>query len=185
MTERSAVRREGLADGALAALRFVVTVGVLFLFTRAFVAESFVVRGESMLPTLRDGDRLLVEKLGHRFGAPKYGEIVVFRPPGPVLGRGRYVKRVIGPPGETVELRGGRVLLSGRAVHRDAGGRGRARNGGPWRRGIRARRQPEPQRRQQGVRPGARPQPVRARGSRVLAAVEVADPAAARAVALQ
>jgi signal peptidase I len=76
------------------------------LAIRAFALEPFAVASDSMLPTLEAGDRLFVNKLA----APRRGDIVVFEHDG-----ARYVKRVIGLPGERVEVRDGRVRVNGMA----------------------------------------------------------------------
>ncbi|MFZ5825489.1 MAG: signal peptidase I [Bacillota bacterium] len=95
---------------------------LLALVIRAEVAEARKVPTPSMAPTVLPGDRLLAEKLLYRFTGPKRGDIVVFSPPfaaetgyvGEFLGLGDdYLKRVIALPGETVEVRAGRVLIDG------------------------------------------------------------------------
>lgn len=76
--------------------------------TLLYLAQPVRVEGMAMLPALAHGDRILVSK---RFGQLKRGDIVIFRyPPEPSKS---YVKRVVGLPGETVEIRGGRVLIDG------------------------------------------------------------------------
>lgn len=83
----------------------------LALFIMAFVARAFTVDGPSMFPTLSSGERLLVEKLTYRLRDPVRGEIVVFKPPSDPS---HYlVKRVIGEPGDTVEIRNGRIVVNG------------------------------------------------------------------------
>jgi len=83
----------------------------LALFIMAFVARAFTVDGPSMLPTLSSGERLLVDKLTYRLRDPVRGEIIVFKPP---AGPSHYlVKRVIGEPGDTVEIKSGRILVNG------------------------------------------------------------------------
>ncbi|NLN29405.1 MAG: signal peptidase I [Firmicutes bacterium] len=75
-----------------------------------FIAQSHLVDGVSMENTLHDRERLMVDKLSYRFIEPKRGEIIVFRfPQDP---RSRFVKRVIGIPGDTVEIRNGVVYLN-------------------------------------------------------------------------
>jgi signal peptidase I len=75
-----------------------------------FVAQPTLVRGYSMEPTLHQEERLLVEKVSYRFHQPQRGDIVVLKvaqEPIPL------VKRVIGLPGETVEIRQGKVYVNG------------------------------------------------------------------------
>ncbi|MBI2588298.1 signal peptidase I [Candidatus Berkelbacteria bacterium] len=82
---------------------------VAFL-VRYFVLQPFVVEGSSMEPTLHSKQYVLVDKLNYRVRPPKRGEIIVFRFPGsPSL---NYIKRIVGLPGETVEIKSGRVYIN-------------------------------------------------------------------------
>lgn len=79
------------------------------LFIRAFVIQPFFVQGESMDPSFRDGDYLLVNQVSYHFSQPKRGDVVIFKaPPEPET---NYIKRVAGMPGETVELKNGKVII--------------------------------------------------------------------------
>ncbi|NPV52159.1 MAG: signal peptidase I [Firmicutes bacterium] len=89
---------------------FVIAV-VLAAFIITFIAQSFVVQGSSMEPTLHNGERLLVNKFIYRFREPARGEIVVFRYP--FDPRRKFIKRVIGVPGDRMEIRDGSVFLNG------------------------------------------------------------------------
>ena len=87
---------------------------VLAVVIIAFVAQSFLVQGQSMEPSLHNGERLLVDKLTYRFREPRRGEIVVFRVPSDPSRR--FIKRVIGVPGDVIEFREGRVVLNGQVL---------------------------------------------------------------------
>lgn len=90
--------------------KMVVLALVIVLPIRYFLFQPFVVSGSSMAPNLHDGDYLLIDEISYRVREPKRGEIVVFRaPPNPSA---RYIKRIIGLPGETVELREGEIIIS-------------------------------------------------------------------------
>lgn len=102
--------REFLAQS----LEVLAVAAVLALLIMAFVAQSFVVQGYSMEPTLYDGERLLVDKISYRLRDPARGEIVVFRVP--TDPSRKFVKRIVGIPGDVVEFRGGTVYLNGKAL---------------------------------------------------------------------
>lgn len=77
---------------------------------RLFVFQPFLVRGASMEPNFHDWDYLIVDEISYRFRDPERGEIIVFKfPHDPSQ---RYIKRVIGLPGETVQVQDGQVTIS-------------------------------------------------------------------------
>ncbi|MBW4533873.1 MAG: signal peptidase I [Pleurocapsa minor HA4230-MV1] len=82
---------------------------------RTFIAEARYIPSGSMLPTLQIDDRLIIDKISYDFSDPKRGDIVVFNPP-PTLQQENYhqafIKRVIGLPGDKVEIKNGRVLVN-------------------------------------------------------------------------
>jgi len=76
---------------------------------RYFLFQPFIVRGASMEPNFQHNDYLIVDQLSYRFKEPQRGEVVVFeRHEG--FGR-RYIKRIIGLPGEVIEIRDGQVMI--------------------------------------------------------------------------
>ena len=97
---------------------------VLALAIRTFVVQAFKIPSGSMLPTLQIGDHILVNKFIYWFTAPERGDIIVFKFP---QDEGRdFIKRVIGLPGEVIEIRGKQVFIDGRpleepyVIHLDA-----------------------------------------------------------------
>jgi signal peptidase I len=109
--------RQGLWSESLKLLRDIILIIAVFILLGVFVAQPVVVEGTSMLPQLHDGERLLVNKLVYykfksvSWGHIERGDIVVFwYPKEPDKS---YVKRVIGMPGETVEVRDGKVFING------------------------------------------------------------------------
>ena len=112
--------RQGLWSESLKLLRDIILIIAVFVLLGVFVAQPVVVEGTSMLPELHDGERLLVNKLVYykfksvSWGHIERGDIVVFwYPKEPDKS---YVKRVIGLPGETVEVREGKVLINGKEL---------------------------------------------------------------------
>ena len=76
---------------------------------RYFIFQPFLVRGQSMMPTFENGDYLIVDQLSYRFREPQRGEVVVFKyPQNPSQ---RYIKRIIGLPGETIEIEDGKIII--------------------------------------------------------------------------
>ncbi len=95
---------------------------VLALGIRTFVAEARYIPSGSMLPTLQINDRLIVDKVSYRFESPQRGDVVVFNPTDELLRQNfkdAFIKRVIGLPGETIEVLNGRVYVNGKALNED------------------------------------------------------------------
>jgi signal peptidase I len=113
-----------------------VSFALVFGFVRPFVVEAFYIPSESMTPTLKVGDRVLVNKFIYRFKEPERGDIIVFKsveggrlPPEENLieritglfrddgverpPREDLIKRVVGVPGDKISVRGGRLLVNG------------------------------------------------------------------------
>lgn len=79
---------------------------------QAFLIKPFQIPTESMHPTLDPGDRLLVNRLAYSFGSVERGDVIVFKAPEhPDID---YVKRVIAVGGDTIEIKGGQVIVSGK-----------------------------------------------------------------------
>jgi len=98
--------RDGIVDDlvkfALIALLIVVPV-------RIFIAQPFIVRGASMEPTFQNGEYLIVDQLSYRLGDPKRGDVIILRYPKDESVF--FIKRVIGLPGETVEIVGDSITI--------------------------------------------------------------------------
>ena len=88
-----------------------VTVVTLALFVVMMFGERVTVTGRSMEPTLQGEDVVLLNKLWYNFGKPKRMDVVAFRT-GEGTGK-TYVKRIVGLPGETVEIRDGKLYVDG------------------------------------------------------------------------
>ena len=85
-----------------------------------FVGQRTMVDGRSMNATLNDGDNLIVEKLSYRFGDPQRFDIIVFPPQG--APKEHYIKRIIGLPGETVQIDlEGNIFINGELLEEDYG----------------------------------------------------------------
>lgn len=84
-----------------------------------FVGERTVVEGESMYPALSNNDNLIVDKISYRFSDPKRFDIVVF--PFRYQDDTYYIKRVIGLPGETVQIYDGEIYINERLLKESYG----------------------------------------------------------------
>lgn len=96
-------------------LKTLVSAAVLAVGIRACVAEARFIPSESMLPTLEIDDRLIVEKISYRFHKPERGDVVVFSPTDTLKKQDykeAFIKRVIGIPGDTVEVKQGYVYVN-------------------------------------------------------------------------
>ncbi len=81
----------------------------LALFIRFFVAAPYLVQGASMDPTFHSADYLIVDRISYRLEDPARGDVIVFRyPQDPSRS---FIKRIIGLPGETIDIRGNTVRI--------------------------------------------------------------------------
>lgn len=89
-----------------------------FLLFKPFVAQAFYIPSESMENTLIKNDRILVNKFQYRFQEPHRGNVVVFAAPPEATGGPEqdYIKRLIGLPGDTVQVKRARIFLDGAEV---------------------------------------------------------------------
>lgn len=132
-------KRSGLRR--LVEIPLLVGAALLFAFLiKAFLVQAFYIPSASMVPALEVGDRVLVEKISYRFRDPQRGEIIVFERPGATVDGGvatsvraffedlglvrpqddiALIKRVLGLPGETIEIREGRLWVDGRLLVED------------------------------------------------------------------
>lgn len=94
-------------------LRVVAVSLVIILPIRYFLVQPFVVQGASMEPTFHTNDYVIVDELSYRLHKPQRGDVVVFTPPANVS-REYFIKRVIGLPGETVEIKDGKIFIQGK-----------------------------------------------------------------------
>ncbi len=94
---------------------------LVFVIIRPFVVQAFYIPSGSMMPTLIQGDRILVNKFVYYLNPPKRGDVIVFDAPPQALGGGEgkdFIKRLIGLPGDHIQIRRGEgVYVNGRLFH--------------------------------------------------------------------
>lgn len=90
-------------------LKIVIIASAIVLPIRYFLFQPFIVKGESMVPNFENGDYLIVDEISYRFAEPERGEVIVFKYPKDESQR--FIKRIIGLPGETVIVREGIVTI--------------------------------------------------------------------------
>ena len=91
-------------------VRFVIIALAIVIPIRILIAEPFVVSGSSMVPTFENGNYLIIDKMSYKLSDPKRDDIAVFRSPNDQTKF--YIKRVIGLPNETVDIKGSVVIIT-------------------------------------------------------------------------
>jgi signal peptidase I len=90
-------------------IKVVVISLAIILPIRYYLVQPFFVKGASMEPNFEDGDYLLVNEISYRFSAPKRGDVIIFRYP---LDQSQFfIKRIIGLPSETVEVKDNKITI--------------------------------------------------------------------------
>lgn len=92
-------------------IRFALISLIIVVPFRLFIAQPFIVEGASMDHTFTDGEYLIVDQLSYQFREPERGEVIIFKYPRDLSKY--FIKRVIGLPNETVEVKNGQVFITG------------------------------------------------------------------------
>lgn len=110
-TEETVTRKQKVTFWVLFLLAgFPIVALSIFVITYLFIVQPHEIRGSAMNPNYTEGQYYLTSKIAYRKGNPQRGDVIVFAAPNnPDVD---YIKRIIGLPGDTVELRGGRVYIN-------------------------------------------------------------------------
>jgi len=91
-------------------LKIVIIALVIVIPIRYFLFQPFIVNGQSMEPNFENSNYLIVDELSFRFRDPQRGEVVVFRYPKNISQR--FIKRIIGLPGDKIEVKAGSIMVN-------------------------------------------------------------------------
>ncbi len=109
MLEEEAKKRTNVMAAVVEWIKSILISIVIALLIVTYVGQRTIVIGSSMETTLSDGDNLIVDKLSYRFSEPERYDIVVFPYK---YEKKNYVKRLIGLPGDTVQIKDGYVYIN-------------------------------------------------------------------------
>ena len=87
----------------------IILIAAVIIFGLHATVQKFVVEGPSMKLTLNDGQQLIANKIVYKFHEPERGDIIIFHPPNNE--EEEYIKRIIGLPGESIEIKDGTVYI--------------------------------------------------------------------------
>ena len=113
------MKERSILGELLSWLIYIVIVVILSLGIITFIGQRTKVSGHSMETTLSDGDNLIVDKLTYRFSDPKRFDIIVF--PYKYEENTYFIKRIIGLPGETIQVTDGKIYINGQVLNESYG----------------------------------------------------------------
>ena len=98
-----------VADSFVDLIKIMVISAIIVIPIRYFLFQPFFVKGASMEPNFKDGEYLIIDEITYRFHEPERGDVIVFKYPNDP--KQYYIKRIIGLPGEAVEIKDGDVYI--------------------------------------------------------------------------
>ncbi len=107
--DQSSEERGGALLAIWEAVKVIFISLAIILPIRYYLVQPFFVKGASMEPNFEDGDYILIDEISYRFNEPSRGDVIIFRYP--ENHAEFFIKRVIGLPGETVEIKDNRVIV--------------------------------------------------------------------------
>lgn len=119
-SEKELTKGQKIRNALIELAIYVVIIVLCISFVPKYVIQRTIVDGYSMENTLQDEDNLLVEKVSYHFTDPKRFDVIVFYPHGKE-NKDYYIKRVIGLPGETIQIVGDTIYIDGKVLEEDFG----------------------------------------------------------------
>jgi len=107
-------KRIGFKEKVREWVESIVIAFILAMVVRTFIVQAFKIPTGSMEPTLKPGDRILVNKFIYRFKEPERGDVIVFRYP--LDPKRDFIKRLIAKPGEIVKIENGYIYINGEKI---------------------------------------------------------------------
>ncbi len=102
-------RKKRIKEEVLSWVKTLAVVLVVVVAIRAFIFTNYIVYGSSMMPTIQDRERVIINKIGYDVGSPKRFDMIVFH----ATETTDYIKRVIGLPGDTIEYKDDTLYVNG------------------------------------------------------------------------
>ncbi|MBU1091615.1 signal peptidase I [Patescibacteria group bacterium] len=103
------VKKTGFKQSVWEFIKFVIIAVIIVVPIRLWVAQPFIVSGSSMVPNFENGEYLIVDEFSYHFREPQRGEVIIFRfPQDPSR---FFIKRIIGLPGEKVEMKNDNIHI--------------------------------------------------------------------------
>lgn len=118
--EKELTKGQKIRNALIELAVYAVIIVLCIAFVPKYVIQRTIVDGTSMETTLQDEDNLLVEKMSYHFSSPKRFDVIVFYPFGKE-NDAYYIKRVIGLPGETIQIVGDTIYIDGEVLEEDYG----------------------------------------------------------------
>ena len=112
-------KKKSIAREVIGTIAYVAVICLVVFLVLRFVGQRTVVNGHSMDTTLANGENLIMDKLSYHFSDPERFDIVIFPGPAEEGEHPYFIKRVIGLPGETVQVSGGAVYINGELLESD------------------------------------------------------------------
>lgn len=102
--------KKSLFREAIELIPFIFMALAIIIPLRMFIAQPFIVNGDSMKPTFKSGDYLIIDEISYRINEPQRGQVVVFRLPSNT--KRFLIKRIVGLPGETIAINGSKISIT-------------------------------------------------------------------------